>query len=114
MPSSAWNNKAAEELRRVMTMPPRHSDAYTTAIGILGDVVFGEQKFADAVRYYREFLAARPGDVNATINLGAALAQSGHPREAADAFRRAIELAPSNAMARRNLAILLEENPELR
>src|SRR4051812_10543097 len=107
-------NEAAEELRRVMTMAPRHSDAYTTAIGMLGDVVFGEQKFADAVRYYREFLAARPGDVNATINLGAALAQSGHAREAADAFRRAIQLSPSNAMARRNLAILLEENPELR
>ena len=113
MAQKRWS-EAADELRRVLTMAPRQSDVYTTALGLLADSAFGQERFDEAAGLYRAFLAVRTGDVGATINLGVALAQSGRPREAADAFKRAIQLDPSNAMARRNLAIVFDENPALR
>jgi tetratricopeptide (TPR) repeat protein len=113
MAQKRWN-EAADELQRVLTMAPRQSDVYTTALGLLADTAFGQERFDEAAALYRAFLGVRTRDVGATINLGVALAQSGRPREAADAFKRAIQLDPSNAMARRNLAIVFEENPALR
>ena len=48
------------------------------------------------------------------INLGVSLAQIGKPAEAAEAFQRAVQLDPANAMARRNLAILQEDRRSVR
>ena len=113
MAQQRWN-EAANELRRVTTMAPRQSELYATAFGLLADTAFAQQHFDEAIGLYRTFLEMRPRDVGATINLGVALAQSGRPREAADIFRRALQLDPSSAMAQRNLAIVLEDNPSLR
>jgi Flp pilus assembly protein TadD len=101
--------EADAELRRVMTMAPKQTEMWATAAGFLADSFFAQERFDEAAAGYREFLELRPRDVGATINLGVALAQSGHQHEAADAFRRVLQLDPSNATARRNLGIVLED-----
>src|SRR5262249_9087793 len=50
------------------------------------------------------FLAARPNDGGALTNYGIALANTGKPGEAVDAFRRAVSVNASDLIARRNLA----------
>jgi Flp pilus assembly protein TadD len=90
-------------------MAPRHTESWTTALGFLADTLFSQQRFADAIPEYRAFLTDRPRDAGATINLGVSLAQTGQMKDAAAAFERALQLDPSNATARRNLAIAQEE-----
>ena len=85
-------------------MAPRQSEHWITATGFLADALFAEQRFADAARSYRDFVAARPRDVGAAINFGIALARLGRMNEAVDEFRRAVRLDPRNPTARNNLA----------
>ena len=101
---------AIDEFRRVLAMVPSGDEANTTVVGFLADALFQESRFGEAITEYRAFIARRPRDVGAFINLGVALAQVGKPTEADQAFRRALELDPSNATARRNLAILHEKS----
>ena len=97
---------AIEELRRVMAMTSATADSHVTATGFLADSLFHEEAFDQAISTYRAYLAARPQDAGAWINLGVALAQKRQPGSAGDAFKQALRLDPSNATARRNLAIL--------
>lgn len=103
-----WSD-AERELRTVMSMTGERSEAHTTALGFLADTLFAEQRFADAAVAYQSFLARRPRDAGAAINLGVALAQSGRMGDAVRAFERAVEIDPANATARRNLAVAQEE-----
>jgi Flp pilus assembly protein TadD len=103
-----WSD-AESELRRVLTMAPRGSEFYTTALGFLADTLFSQQRFADAIPVYREFVSLRPHDAGAFINFGVSLAQSGQIADGAAAFHRALQIDPGNAVARRNAAIADEE-----
>jgi Flp pilus assembly protein TadD len=105
---------AIEELREVLKMAPRGAESHTTASGFLADSLFHQQEFQQAIAEYQVYLVARPQDVGAWINLGVALAQTADPREAGNAFKQALRLDPSNATARRNLAILAEDAPDVR
>jgi Flp pilus assembly protein TadD len=102
--------EAIDQFRRVMAMTRPGDEANTTALGFLADALFSDHRLGDAVGEYRAYLARRPRDVGAFINLGVSLAQIGKPAEAAEAFQRAIQLDPANVMARRNLAILVDES----
>jgi tetratricopeptide (TPR) repeat protein len=101
--------EAIEEFRQVLAMTHPGDEAHTIALGFLADALFSEHRFADAIPEYRAYAAGHPGDVGAFINLGVSLAQIGKPMEAAEAFQRAIQLDPSNAAARRDLAVLQED-----
>jgi tetratricopeptide (TPR) repeat protein len=101
--------EAAEELQLVLTMTNPASDAHAIALGYLADTILNEERFDEAIAYYRAFLALRPSDPGGVINLGIALAQTGRSREAADAFRRALQIDPANINARRNLELVEEE-----
>ena len=105
---------AIEELRRVMAMTSATADSHVTATGFLADSLFHEEAFDQAISTYRAYLAARPQDAGAWINLGVALAQKRQPGPAGDAFKQALRLDPSNATARRNLAILAEDTRSVR
>jgi tetratricopeptide (TPR) repeat protein len=100
---------AIGEFRAVLTMTRPGDDAHTTAMGFLADALFSDHRFDEAVPEYRVFVAKRPRDVGAFINLGVSLAEIGRLTEAAEAFQRAVQLDPSNATASRNLAIALED-----
>jgi protein O-mannosyl-transferase len=98
--------EAIEQFRQVLTMTREGDEAHTTALGFLADALFGDHRFDEAAAEYRAYVVSRPRDAGAFINLGISSAQIDKPAEAAAAFQRAIQLDPSNAAARRNLAIL--------
>jgi tetratricopeptide (TPR) repeat protein len=62
-----------------------------------------------AVEQYREGLRWRPDDAGFHRALGMALAQQGHVEEAAAAFRRSLELDPTNVFTRNALEKLPRE-----
>ena len=104
--------EAEEQLRLVLSMSPSRSAAHTTALGFLADTLFAEQKFADARGAYVIYLVERPTDAGAMTNLALSLSALGRLDEAVSAFRRAVEMNPGDAQARRNLAIALEDQAQ--
>lgn len=99
-----WD-RAETQARIVLDLAPGHIGAQ----GLLGDVMFARQRWADAITHYRAYLERQPDDVMALLNYG--IAQVGVERldEAVAAFMRAVELDRSNARARELLALAQED-----
>jgi tetratricopeptide (TPR) repeat protein len=72
-----------------------------------------EGRWEEAVNANREILAAYPTDVDACNRLGRGLMELGQYKEAKESYRRALELEPSNGIAKKNLERLshLKETP---
>lgn len=62
-----------------------------------------------AIDAYRQVLELAPEWIEAHINLGVALYQTGQTEEARAAFQAAVELDPMNGISRYNLGCVLEE-----
>lgn len=60
-------------------------------------------RWEEAVRVNRLLLDLFPNDVNALNRLGKALMELGRYPEAREAFQRALQVSPSNSIARKNL-----------
>lgn len=75
-----------------------------------------QNRWEEAVAANRAILDFSPRDVDSYNRLGRALTELGNYREAREAYQRALELDPSNAIAQKNLARLanltLERAPE--
>jgi tetratricopeptide (TPR) repeat protein len=95
-------SQAIVQSEQARSMDPSNVDA----IGVSSDALLAARQFNRAADGYRAYLAQRPGDAAATLNLGTALAESGHSREAAAAFERARDLDPHDPRAFKNLASL--------
>lgn len=67
------------------------------------DLAMGS-RWEDAALKNRSILAAFPNDVDAFNRLGRALSEMGSYAEARDAYSRALELDPHNAISKKNLA----------
>ncbi len=70
----------------------------------LGALMVGGSRNADAIRYLRGAVAARPDDPAALNTLGKALISAGNANEAIEFFERALRANPHDANARNNLA----------
>ena len=66
-----------------------------------------------AIECYREVLELAPDWIEAHINLGVALYQSGRVEESRAAFQDAVQLDPMNGISRYNLGCVLEEQGEI-
>ena len=75
----------------------------------LGALLLARGAQADALKYLRGAVAARPDHPVALNTLGAALLPSGHVDEAAGLFDRALQASPRYTNARYNLANALAE-----
>jgi Flp pilus assembly protein TadD len=91
--------RAAEQATAALAVAPR----YVEARGLLAQARLGQERWFDALREYREYLAARPDDVQGLMNLGVSLVAIGRLDEAMPVFRRAVSLDPKNPNARRLL-----------
>jgi tetratricopeptide (TPR) repeat protein len=60
-------------------------------------------RWAEAVKINRALLALVPNDADAYNRLGKALVELGNYREAYDAYQKALELAPGNSIAQKNM-----------
>jgi tetratricopeptide (TPR) repeat protein len=105
---------AESELRAVLRMAPPRSERHVIALGYLADTLIVEERFDEAIACYREFIAARPLDAAAQVNLGVALARLGRLPEAQAAFKRALQIDPANVLASKNLAAAQQEMREER
>jgi Flp pilus assembly protein TadD len=71
-----------------------------------------QRSTATAYRAYVAYLGERPTDAGAMTNLAVSLTALGHLDEAVSAFRRAVEMNSADALARRNLAMALEDQAQ--
>lgn len=75
----------------------------------LGNLLFDQSRFLEAVESYRGALALEPANPTVRTDLGIALLQLGHYLEAVQAFEQAIRDAPDLALAHYNLGVTLAE-----
>lgn len=66
-----------------------------------------QSRWEEAVAVNRSILKEFPQDLEAYNRLGKALSELGHNREAKEAFQRALEISPSNNIAKKNLERLM-------
>jgi protein O-GlcNAc transferase len=100
----------AESLcRQALADEPGHADA----LGLLGLVLAGQGKTAEAAEAFAGAAAARPEEFTFHLNLGTALCGSGRLEAGIEAFRRAQALRPTSAQALYNLgrALLDADRP---
>jgi hypothetical protein len=62
-----------------------------------------QSRWDEAITANRAIIAAFPGEADAHNRLGKALSETGKIKEAREAYQRALELEPGNAIARKNL-----------
>jgi tetratricopeptide (TPR) repeat protein len=62
-----------------------------------------QSRWAEAVEVNRAILAIDPNDADAYNRLGKAQLELGNYRDAYEAYKRAVELAPGNAIAQKNM-----------
>jgi Tfp pilus assembly protein PilF len=65
-------------------------------IDSLGWVLFRNNRLEEAIRYLKEASEALPEDAAILEHLGDVYVRSGRPREAADAYEKAIRFNPGN------------------
>ncbi len=83
---------AVAQFQRVLEMTGQNDPARTNAVGAMADALFAQEKFEDAIRFYRGYLAAQPDDINGRLNLGMALFNVGDHGGAAEAARTILRI----------------------
>jgi tetratricopeptide (TPR) repeat protein len=91
--------KAVEHYQRALELDPKLARAHNN----LGSIVSSRDP-ALAIKHFEAALSVDPQYVEALGNLGNALARSGRYGDAISCYRRALEIRPDFAPARRNLA----------
>jgi tetratricopeptide (TPR) repeat protein len=76
----------------------------------LGNLLFDQSRYLEAVESYRGALALDPANPKVRTDLGIALLQLGHVQEAVQAFEQAIRDAPDLALAHYNLGVTLAQD----
>jgi tetratricopeptide (TPR) repeat protein len=101
------NKEAVVAFEKALAADPKHWKAHNNMA--LASIDLGELEVAEA--HYRESLAIKPQP--AIYNdLGFVLERQGMPEEAAEAFRKALELDPESASAQYNLGASLVRSGE--
>lgn len=102
--------RVEEQGERILQLVPTHPGAH----GLLGDVMFAREQWAQAADHYRRYLARQPADTGALINYGIARVAVGDLDDAVDAFGRATRIDPANARARQLLTLAEQDRARIR
>lgn len=84
-----------------------------SALVNLGNVLFDQARYLEAVVYYQDALEITPGDAAVRTDMGIALLRLGHKEQAIKAFGQAATDEPTNPFAHYNLGVALADNGEL-
>jgi tetratricopeptide (TPR) repeat protein len=99
--------KATAAFLRAVQLKPDYAEAWNN----LGHVYEAQDRFEEAIDAYRRAIATRPGYVLALKKFGylvaRALSASGKPGEAAECYRKVLELDPNDVTSRSNYADVL-------
>ena len=90
------------------------TEAHVEATGLIGDALFGQGKFAEAIPQYRAYLASRPGDAAASINLARALFNDGDLDGAAVEANGLVRLKTGEAIGHNLLGWIFATRGQLR
>lgn len=104
----SFNSAAPETKLRALT-GPSSEDLFRAALECETD----ESTLPEAIDYYQQILERSPDWIEAHINLGVALYQTGDVHQARAAFLKAVQLDPWNGICRYNLGCVLEEQGEI-
>jgi len=85
--------------RTLFTHTLRVDPSNVFAMRILGDAVYSEARFDQAVPLYQRAVDLRPSDENLRVRLGKALASAGRTDRAIEELKRASDANPRNAEA---------------
>jgi tetratricopeptide (TPR) repeat protein len=80
----------------------------------LANVLYDQQRFLEAVSYYRQVLDIDPSNANVRTDMGIAQLKLGHAAEAVASFDQAIADAPALALPHYNLGIALAQEGDLK
>jgi tetratricopeptide (TPR) repeat protein len=94
-----WPNAAAE-FRRVLAMDSSKADVR----GLLADALMAQQLYTEAIPQYQQYLEHHRNETGPLSSLGIALAATGRPDEAVEAFRGVVAVDPGNGLVHANLA----------
>jgi tetratricopeptide (TPR) repeat protein len=86
---------------------------YPNALNALGQVMAGQNRFAQAITAFEQALRLKPNFAEALVNLATALNRVGRTAEAKARLEEAVRLAPGQAEATRHLGQLLDQNGQL-
>jgi tetratricopeptide (TPR) repeat protein len=100
---------AVDAIRRAIASDGQNPGYFSN----LGNVLYSDGKFDDAVAAYCQAIRINPNFADAFSNLGAALERQGKLVEAEAAYRQAIRIKPGFAEAYGNLGIVLKEQGKL-
>lgn len=84
-----------------------------SALTNLGNVLFDQERYLEAVVYYQDALEIQPADASVRTNMGIALLRLGHREQAVTAFGQAATDEPANPFAHYNLGVALAEAGDL-
>jgi tetratricopeptide (TPR) repeat protein len=90
-------DEAEKLIRKALRLRP--GNGYM--IDSLGWVFFRNNRLEEAIRYLKEASEALPEDAAILEHLGDAYVRSGQPREAADAYEKAIRFNPVNNLLKK-------------
>ncbi len=101
--------RAGEQAVLVLAAFPRHVGAKK----LLADMLFEQQQWETAAGHYRDYLLARPADVQALINFGVTKVATGNLDDAIAAFGRAVDVEPANVRAAQLLGLARADRARL-
>ena len=94
---------ATAHLSEAVHLDPNNTNAQYN----LGQAMFQQGKFNEAIRHWFEVVRLKPGDINARYNLGMALVKQGKLDEAIKHWLEVVRLDPNDARSHYNLATVL-------
>lgn len=91
-------NQAVMAFREALTRNRNDVDS----LGGLGDTLMAQREFGQVVPVWQQYIALKPDNLTAYLNLGLALVELNRDAEARDIFARAVQLDPRSVPARVN------------
>jgi len=95
--------------RRIIAERPETDQNVIWAHNLLGNILFNQERFDDAIKEFRTAIRLNDGFATAHYNLGLALLEKNETKEAISHFHVAIRHEPDLAPAHRSLALALRE-----
>ena len=90
-----WYDRAEASLRKSLTIDPGSAPSYA----LLGDSLYGQEKYSEAIQAYRDAIARNPRDHSSLNNLAWLFATQGtHLQEGLRLSRRSLSLVPDSAV----------------
>lgn len=95
--------QAKEQFQKALGKMEEDSPYQSYVYSMLGDIALKQQQNSQALDYYNQSLSFNKNNVNSLVGKGVILEYTGEKKQAAEAYEQALELEPTNVLARKRL-----------